>query len=204
MSTDPTVQELLERNKYSLPIFASPLRHQLTPLAKTIRRHCLTATRPLRDPICWLDTTTHRHPSVYPAASSPPNHLLISPQVTCADPRCIPEQFLGLRPAGMSDFSSSSIEEFEIVNPLTAPRGCNTAQHVRTRGARAKRHTRPRPLHRLHRHHGDPPHRSRPSVSPSHLETPKPLTDHHFIRLRLPRLHRRTGPLGASDPTARR
>ncbi|KAL9071478.1 MAG: hypothetical protein Q9161_004195 [Pseudevernia consocians] len=79
MSTDPTVKELLERNKQyaanasSLPFFSELSSVGLTPPHIVIR--------PSAQP----------PPTLRPPADPP--------AVTCADPRCVPEQFLGLRPA---------------------------------------------------------------------------------------------------------
>ncbi|CAF9923100.1 MAG: hypothetical protein ALECFALPRED_002299 [Alectoria fallacina] len=97
MSTDPTVKELLQRNKFSRPTFASLPWTPADKLTKKTRRQSLTSTLHLGAIIRRVDTTTHRHSCVCPAASTLRLTVDIS-VVTCADPRCIPEQFLELRP----------------------------------------------------------------------------------------------------------
>ena len=75
---DPTVQELLERNKYCFTLFVlSPRRAKS--FIKTVCSECFTSTISLRDLICGTGTSPHRHPSVFSTIPNR-NDLLISPQ----------------------------------------------------------------------------------------------------------------------------
>lgn len=64
MSMDPTVQGLLERNKYCFTLSVSPPLALAESFIKTVRSECFTSAVPLGDLIGRIGTTPRRYPSV--------------------------------------------------------------------------------------------------------------------------------------------
>lgn len=95
MSTDPTVEELLERNKYPFPIIhLFTHQKQADNTTKAIRRQRLASAPHHRALICRIDTAPHRHPSVPPSTRIlpclPANHPSSHVRGPALHPRTVP------------------------------------------------------------------------------------------------------------------
>lgn len=87
-------------NPSSLPFLSRTTANIVT---KGVFSPSSTISPSLRDLSKRTDSTTHSYPYGLPNQSQIQKGLLNSfSAVTCADPRCIPEKFLGLGPTGMS------------------------------------------------------------------------------------------------------